>query len=89
MAHVCPDATCLSPGGLWSRKATENVPAFAVQLDAVLEVPELGEVTVDFAYGGMFFVMADADQVGRALAPEEAAEATRVGEMIKAACQEQ
>jgi proline racemase len=33
----------------------ENVPAFAVHLDAKLEVPELGEVTVDVAYGGMFY----------------------------------
>ena len=67
----------------------ENVPAFAVHLDAVLDVPELGKVTVDVAYGGMFYVIADADQVGLTLAPDEAAEATRVGEMIKAACQEQ
>lgn len=76
-------------GGKVKRVEFENVPAFAVELDAELDVPELGRVTVDIAYGGMFFVIADADQAGLTLAPEEAAEATRVGEMIKAACQEQ
>src|SRR5437763_11566801 len=37
-----------------------NVPAFVVRLDAKLEVPTLGTVTVDVAYGGMFYVIADA-----------------------------
>src|SRR5438477_599377 len=31
-----------------------NVPSFVTQLDAKLEVPTLGTVTVDVAYGGMF-----------------------------------
>ena len=38
----------------------ENVPAFAVHLDAPVEVPHLGTVTVDVAWGGMFYVIADA-----------------------------
>ena len=38
----------------------KNVPAFAVHLDTPVEVPELGTVIVDVAYGGMFFVIADA-----------------------------
>ena len=75
--------------GKVKRVEFENVPAFAVHLDAVLDVPEVGKITVDVTYGGMFYVIADADQVGLTLAPDEAAEATRVGEMIKAACQEQ
>ncbi len=76
-------------GGKVKRVKFENVPAFAVHLDAELDVPELGKVTVDVAYGGMFYVIADADQVGLTLLQGEAAEATRVGEMIKTACQEQ
>ncbi len=40
-----------------------NVPAFAVHLDAVVEVPQLGSVTVDVAWGGMFYVIADAERV--------------------------
>ena len=67
----------------------ENVPAFAVHIDAPVEVPELGTVTVDVAYGGMFYVIADAEPLGLALTPDEAGDAVRVGEMIKAATQEQ
>jgi len=67
----------------------ENVPGFAVHLDAEVDVPELGKVRVDVAYGGMFYAIADADQVGLTLDASEAGEAARVGEMIKKATQEQ
>ncbi len=40
-----------------------NVPAFATHLDAAIEVPTLGTVTVDVAYGGMCYVMAEAERV--------------------------
>ena len=50
-----------------------NVPAFAVHLDAPLEVPELGTLTVDVAYGGMFYVIADAAALGLRLSPTKAA----------------
>jgi proline racemase len=66
-----------------------NVPAFAVHLDAPVEVPGLGTVTVDVAYGGMFYVIADAAPLGFRLSPGEAREIVRVAEMIKAAAREQ
>jgi proline racemase len=65
-----------------------NVPAFAVHLDAVVEVPELGPVTVDVAWGGMFYVIADARQLDLALVPEQGRTIVRLGEMIKAAARE-
>ena len=67
----------------------ENVPAFAVHLDADLEVPELGIVRVDVAYGGMFYVIADADRFGMQLIPEAGGEIARVGAMLTAAAREQ
>jgi proline racemase len=67
----------------------ENVPAFPVHLDARVEVPELGEIAVDVAWGGMFYVIADADALGLEIGPATAGEAVRVGEMIKKATQEQ
>jgi len=67
----------------------ENQPAFAVHLDARIEVPELGTVKVDVSYGGMFYVIADAEPFGLRLTPDEGKEIVRVGEMIKAATQEQ
>jgi proline racemase len=66
-----------------------NVPAFAVHLDATVEVPQLGAVTVDVAYGGMFYVIADAAPFGLRLTPDEGREIVRIGEMIKAATQAQ
>jgi proline racemase len=66
-----------------------NVPAFAVHLDAAVDVSGLGTVTVDVAYGGMFYVIAEAAQVGLRLSPDEGRDIVRVGEMIKAAAKEQ
>jgi proline racemase len=66
-----------------------NVPAFATHLDAVVEVPHLGTVTVDVAYGGMFYVIADAEALGFRITPDEGRDITRVTEMIKAAAAEQ
>jgi len=67
----------------------QNVPAFAVHLDTEIEVPQIGAVTVDVAWGGMFYVIADAEQLGLRLTPDEAGDIVRIGEMIKAASQEQ
>jgi proline racemase len=62
-----------------------NVPAFATHLDAIVEVPHLGTVTVDVAYGGMFYVIASAEAFGLRLTPDEGADIVRITEMIKAA----
>jgi proline racemase len=67
----------------------ENVPAFAVHLDTPVEVPQLGTVTVDVAWGGMFYFIAEAAPLGLALTPDEGKDIVRIGEMIKAAVREQ
>jgi proline racemase len=66
-----------------------NVPAFATHLEAPVEVPQLGTVTVDVAYGGMFYVIAAAEPFGLRLTPDEGADIVRISEMIKAAAAEQ
>ena len=76
-------------GGKVRRVTFRNVPAFAVHVDRRLEVPHLGTVTVDVAYGGMFYVIGDAAALGLKLTPDEGRDITRVSEMIKAAAQEQ
>jgi proline racemase len=67
----------------------ENVPSFVFALDAPVEVPGLGTVRVDVAYGGMIYAIADAPALGLRLSPDEARDLVRVGEMIKAATREQ
>jgi proline racemase len=71
------------------RVTFENVPAFAAHLDRPVEVPHLGTVRVDVAYGGMFYVIADAAALGLRLTPDEGRDIARIGEMVKAATREQ
>lgn len=76
-------------GGKVRQVTFDNVPAFATHLDRPIEVPHVGTVTVDVAYGGMFYVIADARPLGLRLTPDEGRDIVRIGEMIKAAAREQ
>ncbi|MEM8776818.1 MAG: proline racemase family protein, partial [Pseudomonadota bacterium] len=75
--------------GKVKRVSFRNVPAFAMHLDTPLEVPELGNIYVDVAWGGMFYVLADADKLGVSLDAANGAEIIRVSERILAAAKEQ
>ncbi len=75
--------------GKVTRVEFKNVPAFAVHLDAPVEVAGLGTVTVDVAWGGMFFVLAEAGTLGVPLDAENGAEIVRVSEAIRHATAEQ
>jgi trans-L-3-hydroxyproline dehydratase len=66
-----------------------NVACFAERVDAALEVEGLGTITVDVAYGGMWYAIADAAELGFALEPAEARELSSVGELIRTAAREQ
>src|SRR5215208_1505794 len=63
-------------GGKVTGVTFRNVPAFATHLDAPIEVPHLGTVAVDVAYGGMFYVIASAERFGLRLTPDEGADIT-------------
>jgi proline racemase len=67
----------------------ENVPAFAVHLDETIEVPEIGPVKVDVAYGGMFYAIVEAEALGLTVEPGSGGAIVRLGEMVKAAAREQ
>ena len=66
-----------------------NVPCFADRLDAPLEVDGIGTITVDVAYGGMWYAIADASALGFAIEPHEARDLSVAGERIRAAAREQ
>ena len=53
-------------------------------LDAAVDVPGLGQVPYDLAYGGHFYALVEAAAVGLALEPAEAARIVDVGERIRA-----
>ncbi len=89
-----------APGGLVTVRARcrrgrcerieiENVPAFASHLDAAIEVPGLGTLNADVAYGGVFFAIVDAAALGFRIAPDEARDIVETGNSIKAAAARQ
>ena len=75
-------------GKVW-KVTFENVPAFAYHIDMPIQVPTIGSVSVDVAFGGMNYVIAETAELGLELKPERAGELARVGELIKAAAKEQ
>ena len=66
-----------------------NVPAFAVHLDTEIDVPHLGKVTVDVAWGGMWYAIADAAQFDLEIIPKNGAEIARISALIRGAAAEQ
>lgn len=69
--------------------SVRNVPAFVDRLDAVLEVPGLGTLRVDTAYGGDSFVIANARDLGFALHRDEARDLMETGLRITRAANAQ
>src|SRR5258706_7157817 len=68
--------------GKVTRGTFPKVPAFAVHLDQPVEVPQLGMVNVDVAWGGMFYVIAEGARFGLRLTPAQGADFTRISQMI-------
>ncbi|MEV8467537.1 proline racemase family protein [Fluviibacterium sp. DFM31] len=92
--------TLEAPGGLVRVRAecrngkaerifVQNVPSFAGQIGAALEVPGLGRLTVDTAYGGDSFVVVQAVDLGLEITEANAREIAQTGTRILAAANEQ
>ena len=85
-----------TPSGLVTAKASvhkgrvqsvafQNVPSFVVDLDQVVEVPGIGPVHYDLAFGGAFYGFCRAEEFGLELIPEHAQKITELGMTIKRA----
>jgi proline racemase len=81
------EAACAD--GKVNRVKLVNQPAFVYHQDAKIDVPGLGKVTVDVAYGGMTFAFVDAESVGIPLDISREAELYDLGQRIKKAAAEQ
>jgi proline racemase len=92
--------TLEAPAGLIEIRATvengkatsitfRNVPAFAAHLGVPVEIPTVGTVEVDIAWGGMFYAIADAKRFGLSLTPDEGRDIVRFGEMLTLTAREQ
>ncbi|SDJ12919.1 proline racemase family protein [Natribacillus halophilus] len=100
MVEPITEITLESPAGLINveahckngkceRVTFTNAPSFVTHLDEKITVPRLGEVKVDVAYGGAFFVFVDAESLGYKIIDEEAGELSQLGEEIKRAAASQ
>lgn len=65
-----------------------NVPSLVSRLDATVEVPGLGRVRYDMAYGGAFYAYVAAGDFDLALIPSESGRLVDFGRSIKAAVQQ-
>lgn len=60
-----------------------GVPSFAAALDQYLELPGLGRVKFDIAYGGAFYAYLDADQIQLQLIPKNLPAIIGLGKEVK------
>ncbi|CAG8046949.1 unnamed protein product [Penicillium olsonii] len=65
----------------------DNVPAFVFKLDYQVNVPGIGEILVDIAWGGMMYVLVDAASVGLKIDSQHSTQLVDIGERVKRAVQ--
>ena len=76
-------ATCKA--GKCGRITFRNIPSFVMHRDSMIDVPGLGRIRVDVAYGGMIYCIVDSTDLDLTLARKEAKMLVELGERIKAA----
>ena len=57
----------------------QNVPSFLYKRDCALELPGYGKINFDISFGGSFFAIVKAEQVGLSLVPENAEKLKELG----------
>jgi proline racemase len=67
----------------------QNIPSFLYKADQEVEVPGLGPIVLDIAYGGNFYALVPAEAVGLDLEPSRAREIIHLGNLIREAIFEQ
>jgi trans-L-3-hydroxyproline dehydratase len=72
-------------GGRARSVAFENVPSFVYVLDRVLDVPDLGRVTCDIAFGGAYYAYCQSEALGVRVEPGAFRRLIEIGTAIKRA----
>ena len=78
-------ATGTIRNGRVEKVSFQNVPSFVSALDQETEVPELGHIRYDLAFGGAFYAFVDAAPLGLQCTVDETQQLIRHGVMIKRA----
>jgi trans-L-3-hydroxyproline dehydratase len=83
------------PGQIWSQAnlkdgvvdsvSFRNVPSFVLHRDQQIEIPGLGRIRYDVAFGGAFYAIVDADQLALDLDPSAVSSLIDAGMQVKRA----
>ena len=82
-------ATASCKNGKCERVSLDMTPSYADQLDAIIDVEGLGKVSVDIAFGGIFYALIDPSQFDLKILPENARQLVDIGTRIHRAVNEQ
>ncbi len=63
----------------------QNIPSFVEGLDFQVDVPNLGRVRYDLAFGGAYYAFCQAEDFGLSLTPQQASSLVELGMRIKQA----
>lgn len=77
------EATARLENGRARDVSFRNVPSFSYALDQRVDVPGIGQVRFDIAYGGAFYAIVDAQPLGVGLVPSEFSRLVDYGRRIK------
>jgi proline racemase len=72
-------ATAICDGGKVVRVTLDMPASFMLRQDAVIETAEWGPVRYDLSFGGVFYALIDAEQIGLAIKPENARQLAMAG----------
>jgi proline racemase len=75
--------------GLVESVTFRNVPAFLYKRDQVVDVPSIGKLRLDIAWGGNFYAIVPAESVGLEIVPQRARDIIDIGTKIREAVFEQ
>ncbi len=82
-----PPGQILSTGvrenGVIQSVSFRNVPSFVLHRDEQVEVPGLGRIQYDVAFGGAFYAIVDADKLKLSLEPREVSRLVDLGMRVK------
>ena len=76
-------ATASCKDGKVTRVSLDMPPAFVAQKDGTIDTPEWGTITYDLCFGGVYYALVDADQMGLTIAPEHAREIATKGVALR------
>lgn len=57
-------------------------PSFSERLDVKIDAGDLGAISMDVAFGGVYYILVDAAQVGLSICPQDAQQLVRVGNQL-------